>query len=188
MYEIQLHPGERIILTIRKHWLIYVGMLIPFALITYLPLFLIDFIQAHSIMGEAATIALSLEGPGTRFVVGAWWLIVWMGFFSAVSRNFLDVWILTNQRIVMIEQHKFFKREVLNIILEHVQDVRSEVHGFFPTIFGFGTIDVDSAGPSPKNFKMQWAYRPLMVRDEVMKHLTSMYKGSNRSSIIDSIV
>jgi hypothetical protein len=88
----------------------------------------------------------------------------------------------------MIEQHKFFKREVLNIILEHVQDVRSEVHGFFPTIFGFGTIDVDSAGPSPKNFKMQWAYRPLMVRDEVMKHLTSMYKGSNRSSIIDSIV
>jgi hypothetical protein len=188
MYEIQLHPGERIILTVRKHWLIYVGMLIPFGLITYLPLFLMEFVQANALMGEAATLAFSLENPATRFVVGAWWLIVWMGFFSSVSRNFLDVWILTNQRIVMIEQHKFFRREVLNIILENVQDVRSDVHGFFETLFGFGTIDVDSAGPSHKNFKMKWAYRPLMVRDEVMRHITSMYKGSNRSSIIDEII
>lgn len=178
MYEIPLELGERIILTVRKHWLIYVGMLIPFGLISYLPIFLIDFITAHGFGNGATAFAISLEGPATRFVVGAWWLIVWMGFFSAVSRNFLDVWILTNKRVVMIEQHGFFRREVLNIVLEHIQDVRSDVHGFFSTLFGFGTIDIDSAGPNTKNFKMPFASRPLMVRDEVMKHVSSMYKGS----------
>lgn len=178
MYEIPLEIGEHIILSVRKHWLIYVGMLIPFGLIAYLPLFLLDVIAAQGLGGAALTEILSIDNPGVHFVLGIWWLIVWMGLFGAFTRNFLDIWVLTNKRIVVIEQHGFFRREVLSLVLEQVQDVRSEVHGFFATLLGFGTIDVDSASPSGKNFKMHYASNPLQTRDEVMKHISSMYKGS----------
>jgi hypothetical protein len=160
-----------------------VGMLIPFGLIAYLPIFFLDFVASHGLASEAITMALSIDAPLVRFVLGIWWLIVWMGLFGAFTRNFLDVWILTNKRIVVIEQHTFFRREVLSLVLEQVQDVRSEVRGFFETIFGFGTIDVDSASPSGKNFKMDWASNPLQTRDEVMKHVSSMYKGSKHTDL-----
>lgn len=67
-------------------------------------------------------------------------------FFNSFVDYYLDVWIVTNKRIIYIEQTGLFARTISELRLSRVQDVASEVKGFMQTLLGFGNIYVQTAG------------------------------------------
>jgi len=80
-----------------------------------------------------------------------------LGFFvvlvSALSYGFFewftwynDVYILTNEKIINIEQNSLFHRTVSETTWDKVQDVTFEVKGVLSTLFDFGSIHVQTAG------------------------------------------
>src|SRR5262245_19377663 len=91
-------------------------------------------------------IAIDLGHPLMRFALGAWWLFTWLAAFSTFMHSCLDIWVVTNKRIIDVEQHDFFRREVTSLYLDRIEDVTIDVTGFFHTLFGFGLITVQSAG------------------------------------------
>lgn len=58
---------------------------------------------------------------------------------------YLDVWIVTNDRIVDIEQFGLFSRTISELDLFRIQDVTTDTHGFFATIFKYGNVTVKTA-------------------------------------------
>lgn len=171
MEELHLQPGEHILAAIRKHWLIYVGGVIPYIVFAYLPILIIDFVMRAAFFENAPWLGyVSYENPWITFVVGIWWLFVWMAAFSSFMRYFLDVWIITNKRIIDVEQHDFFNREVTSLFLDRIEDVTMDVTGFFHTLFGFGTITAQSAGATEK-ITLPGIDNPKHVRDLLMEQI-----------------
>jgi len=54
--------------------------------------------------------------------------------------------LLTTDRVIFLEQHGFFKRELIELPLKSVQQVSHAVEGLLGTLFGYGTISIAAIG------------------------------------------
>ncbi len=95
-----------------------------------------------------------------------WLLAMWVGFFSAWTDYYLDVWQVTDQRIIDIEQKGFFSRDEATIRFENIQDITIDTHGFFATIFDFGDLRVQSAGER-REFVIENATHPEAMKKKI---------------------
>lgn len=57
-----------------------------------------------------------------------------------------DVYVLTNYRIVDVDQTGFFDRKFAEASISRIQDVSYRVQGIWQTFFDFGTVTVQTAG------------------------------------------
>ena len=60
-----------------------------------------------------------------------------------------DIYILTNQRIINIDQGGFFTRRVSEAELDNIQNVTYEIKGPIKSFLNFGEIQIQTAGNSP---------------------------------------
>ncbi len=170
-------------MVVRKHPLILVGSLIPYAILDYLP-YLLPALGRFLETASAANVVgwidiLSFENPWTRFIIGIYWLFVWMGAFGTFINFYLDQWYITTERIVDIDQKDFWHRQVSTLLLTRVEDVETNISGLFDTLFGFGTISVETAGAEPGRFKMPGLSRPREVRDLILKEAARSRREEN---------
>ena len=82
--------------------------------------------------------------------MSAYYLFIWLFFFHAFVDYYLDIWIVTDRRIVNIEQKGLFAREVSEQKLFRIQDVTSELKGIIPTFLNFGTVYIQTAAEEPR--------------------------------------
>lgn len=80
----------------------------------------------------------------------------------------LDVWIVTNQRIIDSTQRGFFNRVVSELHVSRIQDVSVSTSGLIQTMFKFGDLQVQTAGTEEK-FKFIQIPNPEDVKDEIAK-------------------
>lgn len=138
---LQLHPQEKIILVIRKHWFVMVRTIIIFLILVLMPVAVFTFLP---LLSQIIDIAPAV--PFINFLTALYLMVLLSLLFLAWMDYYLDMWIVTNQRIIDIEQLGLFSRNVSEIPLERVQDVTLEVHGIFETVLKFGTIRIQTAG------------------------------------------
>ncbi len=65
---------------------------------------------------------------------------------SEVVSNYYDLLLVTDKHVVIIEQSGMFSRKILQFNLGQIEDINASVTGFISTIFGFGTIVIQTAG------------------------------------------
>ncbi|MCX6779008.1 MAG: PH domain-containing protein [Candidatus Magasanikbacteria bacterium] len=94
-------------------------------------------------------------------------LSVWLFFYTAFVNYFLDMWIVTTDRIVDIRQMGLFSRTVAELDLFRVQDVTSEEHGLFATMFDFGNVYIQTAGEKER-FIFYNVAEPHKIREAVI--------------------
>ncbi len=71
-------------------------------------------------------------------------------FYSYFVTFYLDMWVITNDRLVDVRQVSLFSRTIAEVDLYQIQDVTSEVKGIFASIFNYGNIYLQTAGPVPR--------------------------------------
>jgi len=106
------------------------------------------------------------------FLSSLWYLILWSAIFYALTMYTLDVWIVTDKRIIDSTQHGFFNRIVSELHISRIQDVSVDVHGVIETFLKFGNLQIQTAGTEEK-FKFMQIPNPGKVKDEIAK-LTSV--------------
>lgn len=67
--------------------------------------------------------------------------------------------IVTDRNITQILQYGLFNRKVSQLNLVNVEDVTSVQNGFLPTMFGYGTVKIETAGEQ-ENFSFSFCPRP----------------------------
>lgn len=177
MEEFELEPGETIVLQVRQHMMVFILRLLPLILLAFVPLILSIFVSFFtSASPQAASLFGSVGLPShlMRFVTGVWYLCLWIAFFSALTRHFLTVWVITSTRIVDIKQYGFFNRGVSSFLLIHIQDVTTDVSGVLATIFRFGKLTVETAGKD-EDFQMAGIVHPEFIRDIIMSQVANLH-------------
>jgi uncharacterized membrane protein YdbT with pleckstrin-like domain len=135
------HEDENIILFLRRHWFIFLGRL--FMIIIAIAALLFVYFAFSSLNhnfteSEFHNLLLFGESLATLFIWN-FFFILWLDFY-------LDAWIVTNERIINIEQRGFFNRDISELKLTKIQDVTSEIIGVIPTLLNYGNIYVQTAG------------------------------------------
>ncbi len=75
-----------------------------------------------------------------------YYMFIWVFFYKEFLDYYLDVWIVTNHRILSIELQGFFNRSVSEHKLFRIQDVTTEQKGFLAHIFNYGEVYIQTAG------------------------------------------
>lgn len=100
-------------------------------------------------------------------------LIVLYGFWIDY---YLDMFLVTNKRVVDIEQDGLFSRTVAEQSIDRIQDVTSEIKGFFPSILRYGNIYIQTAG-TQERFVFENVHNPEIV----VKTILSLTDGMIRA-------
>jgi len=78
-----------------------------------------------------------------------------------------DIYILTSQRIINIDQSSFFTRRVSEAELENIQNVTYEIKGPIRSFLNFGDIIVSTAGNTP-GLTLKNVENPHFVQEKIV--------------------
>jgi hypothetical protein len=84
---------------------------------------------------------------------------------------YLNIQIVTNIRIVDIDQYSLFHRTISELHINQIEDVTSETKGVIATIFQFGYVFVQTAG-TRERFEFDRVARP----EEIEKLILELYE------------
>lgn len=169
MKEFELEPGEHVVLSVRKHWFLFLAELLPYAIMAVAPFALPKLLALAPPMAAYAAY-FDYSTQLARAALGVWLLLSWTGAWGAFTKYFLNVWVLTSQRIVNIKQRRFFSREVSSLFLSRIQDVTTDVSGLIPSLLNIGNIKAQTAAEDIE-FVMKGIPRPEMMRDLILKYV-----------------
>ena len=158
------HEDEKIILLLRRHWFIILRKLLFWAVVAIMPV--LFYLLAFDIIEPLFT--GSLTHPLFVLFVSVYYLYIWLFAFHSFVDYYLDVWIVTNKRIINIEQKGLFFRHVSEQKLYRIQDVTAELKGMFSTLLDYGTVYIQTAGEQAR-FVFKEVPRPQEVAKKVIK-------------------
>ncbi|MBY0310417.1 PH domain-containing protein [Patescibacteria group bacterium] len=164
LYEkIQLEDGEKVIGTVRKHWFVITIELIGSVVLALIPVALLT---ATTFLPELPrlTAAMSGQAPLITFGLTTWFLLNTIMGFTIWTHYYLDLWVITDRRIIVIDQRGFFNRKVSSFRLERLQDIKVTISGIIPTLLNFGTIRAQTAGANESNFSSSGMPDPRAVQ------------------------
>jgi len=95
-------------------------------------------------------------------------MFIWIFFFLIWIDYYFDVWIITNLRIVNIEQKGLFNRSVSEMDFGRIQDVTAEVIGIIPTFFNYGDVFIQTAAETER-FLFRQVPDPYHIKDVLMQ-------------------
>lgn len=156
--------GEKIILLLRRHYFIILSKIIFWAVTAILPP--IFYLLFKDVLADL--FGSSLFQPIVVLFTSTYYLYIWLFAFHSFVDYYLDVWIVTDERIVNIEQKGLFARTVSEQKLYRIQDVTSELKGFWSTTLNFGTVYIQSAGEKAR-FVFKQIPNPYRVSRKITK-------------------
>lgn len=139
-------PGEQVILSLRRHWITFIIDAFKYLLLIIFPAViwwvLVNYLpdRFEEIFNSGLTEMLIKLG------ISIYYMGVWVFFWTVWVDYYLDVWIVTNERIISVEQKGLFNRSRNELRLGRVQDVTSEVKGMLATILHYGNVTIETAG------------------------------------------
>jgi uncharacterized membrane protein YdbT with pleckstrin-like domain len=156
------NPDEKILRVLHRHWFDIASQF--FAILGMLLLFFGSYyLTAYLYPNLRDPILQNLFS----FLRNLFFIVIWIVFFIIWIDYYFDIWIVTDKRIVNIEQKGLFAREVSELQLEKIQDVTIDVRGVIPTFLNYGDIQVQTAGKEEK-FLFHNIPDPYAMKDTIM--------------------
>lgn len=136
----ELDDDEKIILMVRQH---FVTLLIK--LFFWLIILSIPFILRYIIFNVLGFVSNDLNIISI-ILIDIYLLFAFCFLLTFISLYYLNIHIVTNKRILDIDQLSATNHKTAETKLENIQDVSAKVKGIWGNIFNFGTVDIQSAG------------------------------------------
>lgn len=148
---------------LRRHSITFIPIAVLFIVLMIVPM--VAFFITNTLFPEF------LKGPVSFPILvlfgSLYYLTIYLFFYAQFIDYYLDLWIVTNDRIIDIEQKGLFDRVIIELDLFRIQDVTTVVSGFFPTIFKYGNVIITTASSTNQIIFKQVPY-PDMVRQELI--------------------
>lgn len=160
---IKKKPNEQIVHILRRHPLTFLPYIFLFIVLLFVPVALYELISnafPKFFDGPAAY-------PLSVLAASVFYLASCLFFFGHFVMYYLDVWIITTERMVDIEQFGLFSRSISELELFQVQDVTADMHGVFPTFFNYGDVTIKTASSTASIIAKQ-VHRPNKIRETIV--------------------
>lgn len=153
MYEFpEKRPDEKVIRMLRRHKIFFLKPIFYSLIILLLMIVPFYFLVLEN------WLAIGIVALGIILIVGMFWY-----FYFLWKR---DYYILTDQRIIDIDQNALFSRVFNEMPLDKIQDVSSQVVGLLSTVFNFGNVIIKTAGPA-EDVVIEMISHPQGVTQEI---------------------
>jgi hypothetical protein len=154
-------PDEKIVIVLHRHWFVFVRHVFILILIAGVPP-VVALIWSQIATFELVSGSLS----HTLLVMGAalYYIFLWILMYGFWLDYYLDIFIITDKRIVDIEQDGLFGRTVAEERLYRIQDVTSDAQGIMATTLHFGNVYVQTAGKTERFIFEQVAHPESVAR------------------------
>lgn len=174
-----LFPGqqedEEIKLVIREHWFrLLVKVLFWFVFVVVL--FLMD-----KYLPVYAPVLYDPTGPYLVYISlfkNIYTMFLILGIFMTWTLYYLNIQIITNHRIVDVDQQSLFNHTVSELSIAKIEDVTGQTKGLFGTIFSYGNVYVQTAG-SVDRFTFENVPHP----DKVEKLILDLYEEAHKEVV-----
>ncbi|MFH1426005.1 MAG: PH domain-containing protein [Candidatus Kerfeldbacteria bacterium] len=165
-------PNEHVVLLLRRHWTILARDILQLVLSLVLPPVILAILYFYT--------SIRVESGGALYVLAVelfslYYLFSFLAFFHDFVDYHLDIWVVTDQRVVSIEQVGLFNRVVSELNISRVQDVTSEIKGKVQTFLDYGQVHIQTAGEEAR-FVFEQVPHPsevakviLQVHDRILK-------------------
>lgn len=161
---IKVKPYEKIVYVIRRQWITYIPTIAMFSIVALIP------VAIYFVFNQSAPIVF--VDPYFRammiLLLSVFELSVALFFYSSFLMYYLDMMIITNDRLVQIQQKTLFSRSVSELDLYKIQDTTSDVTGVIATVLGYGRLTIETAGEQ-ENFKFEAVAHVNDVRRDLMQ-------------------
>ena len=160
----QEFEGEKIIKVIHRHWfnlfIQFISVILASVAVFGSWIFILSFYpEIFDNVGGTATI---------HFIETTALIFIWFYAFLIWIDYYFDIWIITESRIINIEQRGLFIREASDMYFEKIQDATAEVTGLIPTILNYGNVEVQTAGEKER-FEFHQIPDPYAVKALIME-------------------
>lgn len=167
-------PDEHVLVVARKHWFVFLIEMLGLILIFIVPFFFIPIITVFMTAGGGPNIPAAFS----LFFSSLWALIVWQLIFERWTDYYYDIWIVTNWRIIDIDQKGFYRRNIATLLnLDHIEDITTEEEGFFGSLLNYGSLQVQTAA-SQREFVMPSIARARKI-ERIIRKAQEMRLGIN---------
>ncbi len=163
---IDLHPREEIVLIVRRHWFVFLTEILALVFATLLP-FIIPAFSDFIYEKGTEYLAESQITATLTFFSASWLLLLWIIFFIIFTNYYLDVLIVTNQRIIDVDQVGLFARDIATAPLQNIEDVKIETLGIIATMVNYGNLYLQTAG-GDKEIVIRGIKNPEYVKKLIM--------------------
>jgi hypothetical protein len=160
--------GEEALAVVRRTPLVILLPAVTSAIFIIAPFFFLYPLLRHGITGSLIFVVSLLFG-------------IILGFRSLWVHQ-LNAFILTNERIIDVDQRGIFHKVVSEATFDKVQDVSYIVKGIFATIFQFGSVMVQTAGASA-NLELTGVRHPQRVQELIVKLQRESVKPETEDSL-----
>ena len=135
-------PEESVHVFLRRHWIdvLKIGFFTSLLLLVPVAVYAVAQLSGLDVLTHP------VWGPASALILASYLLIVYSITLTEVTDYWLDVWIVTSERIINGEQHGLFNRLVSEVHLEQIQDITSETKGFLETFLTYGDVYIQTAG------------------------------------------
>jgi len=164
-----LKEGEEVIRVVRKHWASFIWPVVKTFLVLVIPFLLSAFLFSNYIGVIIFFVWVSI---GLGYGLYQW--ICW----------YFDHFIITNMRIVNIDQKTLFARSVSESGLANIQDVTYEINGFLASLFNYGTVKVMTASNND-SLKMLAIENPKEVQEIIMELHNKSKKDLSAQELVE---
>jgi hypothetical protein len=102
--------------------------------------------------------------PGFAVSLNLFWYLFTLGFiFERYLNWFFNVYIITSKRVVDMDFYHLLAKRISSADLKSIEDITYHVEGFFPVIFNFGDIFIQTAGKK-REFEFEQVAKPTRVK------------------------
>lgn len=146
-----IRSGEKVEIVVRRHWIVF-WLVWLYALIWVLISF---------------SILMFLNTAWAHILNIVFWMFFAIFLYIEWLNHELDMFVITNNRIVWVEQKSFLNRWVTECNLGQVQEVNSITKWLLANIFNYGTISIQTAW-NMTNLEMTFAPVPLNTSRSIL--------------------
>lgn len=166
--------GEEVVEIIHRHWFDILSRFI--FILFFSSLLLSGFIFLFFLFPDFLNIS---QKQLFLFLENTFFLFIWLFGFLIWIDYYFDTWIITNERIVNIEQRGLFDRHISELNFRNIQDVTTNVDGILPTILNFGDVSIQTAAEQER-FMFRMVPDPYKIKDVVMKRTEHTHSSGLR--------
>lgn len=170
---------ERLVYFLRRHPITLLGVFMGYGAFFILPVLGLWMLNA----ARPDIISDPVYFPIIVAVSSIVLLFMWLFLFQLFLDYYLDIWVVTNHRIVNITQSGLFHRKVAELRLYRVQDASASIGGFLHTLLNFGTVEIQTAGEQ-SHFVFHDIPDPQSVTKTIL-HLVEEDRAKNMEAAFD---
>lgn len=163
--------NEYVIHTARKHWIVFVMKLILLVLVAIIPILIVP------LLGFISNSSFDTAVSFFSFFYVTYLLLIWVWGFMIWTDYYLDITVITNKRIIDMEQKGLFSRETSTMRYEAIQDVTTDVEGVLHTLLNFGNLYIQTAATT-KEFILDDIYNPNLAKEIIVRELSRVLEKS----------